>query len=42
MPTARYDCLVAVLPTNEVMIVGGDIGIIGPTDKNEIVNFRLS
>ena len=23
MPTARYCCLVAVLPTNEVMVVGG-------------------
>ena len=23
MPTARYDCLVVVLPTNEVMVVGG-------------------
>ena len=23
IPTARYDCLVAVLPTNEMMVVGG-------------------
>ena len=23
MPTARYDCLAAVLPTNEMMVVGG-------------------
>ena len=23
MPTPRYDCLVAVLPTNEIMVVGG-------------------
>ena len=26
MPTARYDCLVAVLPGNILMVVGGDIG----------------
>jgi N-acetylneuraminic acid mutarotase len=43
MPTARLYSLVAVLPTNEVMVVGGntersDLGI----DKIEIANFRLS
>jgi len=25
MPTARCDCLVAVLPSNELMVVGGNI-----------------
>jgi N-acetylneuraminic acid mutarotase len=25
-PTARYDCHVAILPTNEIMVVGGHIG----------------
>ena len=26
MPTGRYDCLIAVLPTNEMMVVGGSTG----------------
>ena len=26
MPTDRYDCLIAVLPTNEMMVVGGSTG----------------
>ena len=29
MPTARYRCLVAVLPTNEIMVVGGMINRYG-------------
>ena len=41
MPTTRYDCLVAVLPTNEMMVVGGDT-VYGKIDKNEIANFNLS
>jgi N-acetylneuraminic acid mutarotase len=35
MPTARYDCLVAVLPTNEVMVVGGST-VYFSIDKIEI------
>ena len=27
MPTARYRCLVAVLPTSEMMVVGGMINM---------------
>jgi hypothetical protein len=37
MPTARYHSLVAVLPTNEVMmVVGGNISMFSVTDKVEI------
>ena len=36
MPTARYHCLVAVLPTNEMMVVGG-FTTKWPTDKVETV-----
>jgi kelch-like protein 18 len=32
MPTARYDCLIAVLPTNEMMVVGG---------RDECENLRI-
>ena len=39
MPTARYLCLVAVLPTNEMMAVGGWISIGSNTDKVETANF---
>ena len=35
MPTARYRCLVAVLPTNEMMVVGGVIYQVISTDKIE-------
>jgi len=36
MPTARCDCLVAVLPNNELMVVGGRIhGVYG--DNTDIV-----
>ena len=43
MPTARWHSLVAVLPTNEMMIVGGRIGLIGGnTDKIEITKFSRS
>jgi hypothetical protein len=40
MPTARWDCLVVVLPTNEMMVVGActDLG----NDMIEIANFNLS
>ena len=43
MPTARYHCLVAVLPTNEMMVVGGyessSVAILFDfTDKVEIAS----
>ena len=41
MPTARWRSLVAVLLTNELMVVGGDT-VYGKIDKNEIANFNLS
>ena len=37
MPTARYKCLVAVLPTNEMMVVGGKDKVC--LSKVEIANF---
>ena len=36
MPTARYHSLVAVLPTNEMMVVGGY------TDKVEIASIQYT
>ena len=36
MPTARYDCLVAVLPTNEMMAVGGRLSYGSITNRVEI------
>ena len=36
IPTARYHCLVVVLPTNEIMAVGGNIFFDGSTKKAEI------
>ena len=36
MPTASYLCLVVVLPTNEIMAVGGDISYAKNTTKAEI------
>jgi N-acetylneuraminic acid mutarotase len=41
MPTARYDCLVVVLQTNEMMVVGGGIGVRN-IDKIEIANYIVS
>ena len=41
MPTARYDCFVAVLPTNEMIVVGGcthSLFTRGPTKKVELVS----
>ena len=38
MPTARYCCLVAVLPGNQLMVVGGYTGD-GMTDKVEVAMF---
>jgi hypothetical protein len=35
MPTARHACLVAVLPTNEMMVVGGYLDSLSSTDKIE-------
>ena len=42
MPTARYRCLVAVLPTNEMMAVGGEISDTTNTDKVDIANINIS
>ena len=39
MPTARHSCLVAVLPTNEMMAVGGGISLVINTNKVEIARF---
>ena len=41
MPTARYHCLVAVLPGNQLMVVGGCTGsiIYSLTDKVEVATF---
>ena len=41
MPTARYHCLVAVLPTNEMMAVGGLISGFS-TDKVDIASINIS
>ena len=38
MPTARQGCLVAVLPTNEVMVIGGKVHVYN-RDKVEIADF---
>ena len=42
MPTARYCCLVAVLPTNEMMAIGGQVSIYNNTNKLEIANCSFS
>ena len=42
MPTARYDCLVAVLPTNEMMAVGGRISFGYKADKVDIASISIS
>jgi N-acetylneuraminic acid mutarotase len=43
MPTARWNSLVAVLPINEMMVVGGRFKSIGNgIDKTEIASFTLS
>jgi hypothetical protein len=43
MPTTRRYSLVAVLPTNEMMVVGGKIKRFDvDNDKVEIANFILS
>ena len=40
MPTARFHCLVAVLPGNQLMVVGGYTGSYGSqTDKVEVATF---
>ena len=41
MPTPRYQCLVAVLPHNELMVVGGWTTT-GDTDKIEIASVEVS
>ena len=42
MPTARDYCLVAVLPTNEMMAVGGRISYMLNTDKVDIASINIS
>ena len=42
MLTARMYSLVAVLQTNEIMVVGGDITLITNIDKVEVALFSLS
>ena len=39
MPTARHQSLAAVLPTNEVMVVGGWLSVITVTDFVEFASF---
>ena len=41
MSTARYGCLVAVLPTNEMMAVGGAVSPVSIIDKVEIATCSL-
>ena len=41
MPTARYGCLVTVLPTNEMMVVGGRVSRISNTGKVEVATFSF-
>ena len=42
MPTARFYSLVAVLPTNEMMVVGGTIKVGQYIDNVEVASFNLS
>ena len=42
MPTARYWCLVAVLPSSELMVVGGCPSTISKTDAVEIASVLWS
>ena len=42
MPTARDNCLVAVLPTNEMMVVGGYANISIRTNKVEIASIHCT
>ena len=42
MPTASHRCLVAVLPTNEMMAVGGMISDMLNTDKVDIASINIS
>jgi hypothetical protein len=41
MPTARYKSIVAVLPTNEMMVIGGNIKQFTATNKVEVAHFSL-
>ena len=41
IPTARYACLVVVLPTNEVMAVGGGVSFGSSSDKVEIASYSV-
>ena len=42
VPTAKYACLIAVLPTNEMMAVGGGISFATNTDKVDIASISIS
>ena len=42
MPTARRNCLVAVLPTDEIVAVGGNDVSFSITDKVDIANCTFS
>ena len=42
MPTARFGCLVTVLPTNEMMVVDGNIAAGCAIDSVEIATIFLS
>ena len=39
MPTARHSCLVAVLPGNQLKVLGGCTSIGSTTDKVEVATF---
>ena len=40
MPTARYNCLIAVLTNNKIITVGGDVNWNKPSDRAEICSFN--
>ena len=42
MPTARSCCLVAILPTNEMMVTGGMKSMVGFTDEVEFATISFS
>jgi N-acetylneuraminic acid mutarotase len=42
MPTAKCDCLVAVLSTNEMLVVGGTIDAVTIADEAHVVTFKLA
>ena len=42
MPTAKCDCLVAVLTTSEMLVVGGSIDAVTITDEAQVVSFTIA